>query len=155
MQDTPLSRLSALGLELPPAPKPAANYVPYVLNGGLLFIAGQLPYDASGALSHAGRVGADLTLAQGQDAAKSAALNLLAQAHAALGDLQRIKAVMRLNGFVAVAPGFFDMPLVLNGASDLLFAVLGEAGRHSRVAVGVSELPRNACIEIDAIFAVA
>ncbi len=155
MQDTPLSRLSALGLELPPAPKPAANYVPYMLNNSFLFIAGQLPYDATGALSHPGKVGAEVTLAQGQDAAKFAALNLLAQAQAALGDLQRITAVMRLNGFVAVAPGFNDMPLVINGASDLMFAVLGEAGRHSRVAVGVAELPRNACVEIDAVFAVA
>lgn len=155
MQNTPLSRLKALGLDLPAAPKPAANYVPYVLNGGMLFIAGQLPYDASGALTHSGRVGADVSLAQGEEAAKFAALNILAQAQAALGDLQRIKAVMRLNGFVAVAPGFIDMPLVMNGASDLMFAVLGEAGRHSRVAVGVAELPRNACVEIDAIFAVA
>ncbi|MDZ4789746.1 MAG: RidA family protein [Hyphomicrobiales bacterium] len=155
MQNTPLSRLKALGLDLPPAPKPAANYVPYVLNGGMLFIAGQLPYDASGALTNSGRVGADVSLAQGEEAAKFAALNILAQAQAALGDLQRINAVMRLNGFVAVAPGFIDMPLVINGASDLMFAVLGEAGRHSRVAVGVAELPRNACVEIDAIFAVA
>lgn len=155
MQDTPLSRLQSLGHELPPAPKPAANYVPYVLNGGLLFIAGQLPYDASGALTYSGRVGADVSLEQGQEAAKFAALNILSQAQAALGDLQRIKAVMRINGFVAAAPGFIDMPLVMNGASDLMFAVLGEAGRHSRVAVGVAELPRGACIEIDAIFAVA
>ncbi|MDX2265772.1 MAG: RidA family protein [Hyphomicrobiales bacterium] len=154
MQDTPLSRLAALGLELPPAPKPAANYVPYAMHGGLLFIAGQLPYGPTGALEHVGRVGADVSLEAAQEAARRAALNILAQANAALGDLGRIAQTMRLNGFVAAAPGFIDMPLVLNGASDLMFAALGEAGRHSRVAVGVAELPRNACVEIDAVFAI-
>lgn len=155
MSETPISRLAALGLKLPPAPKPAANYVPYVLHGGLLFVAGQLPYGPDGALAHPGKLGGEVTLEQGQEAAKHAALNILAQANAALGDLSRIAAVLRVNGFVNAAPGFTDMPLVINGASDLMFAALGEAGRHSRVAVGVSELPRNACVEIDAVFAVA
>ncbi len=155
MPDTPYTRLQSLGLELPKAPLAAANYVPFVLDGSLLFIAGQLPYSGDGTITHTGKLGAELTLEDGRQAARLAGLNIIAQAQAALGDLAKVKRILRLNGFVAVAPGFIDVPLVINGASDLLFDVFGEAGRHTRIAVGVSELPRNAAVEIDAILSVA
>jgi Putative translation initiation inhibitor, yjgF family len=154
MEMTPYRRLEALGLQLPPAPAPAANYVPFTLEHGFLFVAGQLPYGAGGAILHPGRLGDTVTLDEGRAAARQCGLNLLAQAHAALGDLGRIKRVMRVNGFVAVTQDFHDMPSVLDGASNLLYEVLGEAGRHSRVAVGVYSLPRNGCVEVDAVMAV-
>lgn len=154
MEMTPYSRLEALGLQLPQAPAPAANYVPFTLEHGFLHIAGQLPYGAGGAIVHPGRLGETVTLEEGRAAARQCGLNLLAQAHAALGDLGRIKRVMRLNGFLAVTQDFQDMPAVLDGASNLIYEVLGEAGRHSRVAVGVFSLPKNGCIEVDAVMAV-
>jgi enamine deaminase RidA (YjgF/YER057c/UK114 family) len=153
-QDTPIARLKALGLELPKAPAPAGNYVPFFQEGSLLFLAGQLPYTPEGVLIYPGKVGESVTLEEANLAARQCALNILAQVQAALGDLGRVKQFVRLNGYVAAAPDFTDTPLVMNGASDLLAEVLGEAGRHTRVAVGVASLPRRAAVEIDAIVAV-
>lgn len=148
------TRLKALGFELPPAPKPVANYVPYLLAGDQLFISGQISKAADGQIL-TGTLGAGLTIVDGQAAARLCALNILAQAKAALGDLARIKQVLRLTGFVSSAPGFYDQPLVVNGASDLIGEVLGDAGKHTRAAVGVASLPANSAVEIDAILQVA
>lgn len=150
MTDTVLVRLDALNLKLPEAPAPVANYVPFLISGDLLFISGQVSKAADGSLV-SGRLGVDLTVEQGQEAARHCALNILAQAHAALGRLDRIAQVMKLNGYVNAAPDFTDHPLVINGASDLMVDVLGDAGRHTRAAVGVSGLPANCAVEIDAI----
>jgi enamine deaminase RidA (YjgF/YER057c/UK114 family) len=154
MQDESEARLSALGLALPEAPRPAANYVPFLVTGSQLFIAGQVSRAADGG-GYKGRLGEDVTLADGQQAAQFACLNLLAQAKAALGSLDRIAQVLRITGFVNAAPDFVDHPQVINGASDLLVAVLGERGRHTRSAVGVASLPFGFAVEIDAIFAIA
>lgn len=150
MSDTISSRLAAKGLSLPPAPAAVANYVPYVVAGDLLFVSGQISKDADGSLI-AGRLGGDLTVEQGVEAATACALNILAQANAALGDLNRIAQIVRINGFVNATPDFTDHPRVINGASDLLVEVLGDAGQHTRVAVGVSSLPANCAVEIDAV----
>jgi enamine deaminase RidA (YjgF/YER057c/UK114 family) len=144
-------RLAELGLKLPEAPQPVANYVPFLLSGDLLFISGQISKDGTGRVL-TGTLGAGVTVEDGQEAARQCALNLLAQAKAALGDLNRVIQVLRLTGFVASTPDFTDQPKIINGASDLLVSVLGEAGRHTRSAVGVASLPLNACVEIDAIF---
>ncbi|MCH9806628.1 MAG: RidA family protein [Alphaproteobacteria bacterium] len=153
MTDAVLARLDALNLKLPAAPAPVANYVPYLLTGDLLFISGQVSKAPDGSLL-AGKLGADLTVEQGQEAARFCALNILAQAHAALGRLDRIQQVIKLNGFVNASPDFSDHPLVINGASDLMVEVLGEAGRHTRAALGVSGLPVGCAVEIDAILQV-
>jgi enamine deaminase RidA (YjgF/YER057c/UK114 family) len=147
------TRLKELGLELPPAPNPVANYVPFLLAGNLLFISGQISKTGDGRLI-AGRVGDTLSVEDGVEAAKTCALNLLAQAQAALGNLDRIAQVPRLTGFVNAGPDFTDHPKVINGASDLMVAVLGDKGRHTRAAVGVSGLPVGAAVEVDAIFSV-
>lgn len=146
-------RLTALGLALPPAPAPVANYVPYLLAGDQLFISGQISKTADGTVL-GGTLGAGLAVAAGQDAARLCALNILAQAKAALGDLGRIVQVLRLTGFVASTADFKDQPQVINGASDLMVAVLGDTGRHTRAAVGVASLPAGAAVEIDAILRV-
>lgn len=147
------ARLRDLGLELPPAPSPVANYVPYLVSGNLLFISGQISKTGDGTLI-AGRVGDTLSVEDGIGAAKACALNLLAQAQAALGGLDRIGQVLRLTGFVNAGPAFTDHPKIINGASDLMVAVLGDKGRHTRAAVGVSGLPAGAAVEVDAIFSV-
>lgn len=147
------ARLKSLGFELPAAPAAVANYVPFVLSGDLLSISGQLSKTADGNMI-AGRLGADVSVEDGYKAAQLSALNILAQAKAALGDLGRIVQVIRLNGFVAAVPEFTDHPKVVNGASDLVGSVLGDAGRHSRIAVGVPSLPMNAAVEVDAMFRV-
>jgi enamine deaminase RidA (YjgF/YER057c/UK114 family) len=144
-------KLAELGLKLPEAPQPVANYVPFLISGDQLFISGQIAKDGNGRVL-TGLLGDGVTVEQGQEAARHSALNLLAQAKAALGDLGRVAQVLRLTGFVASAPSFTDQPKVINGASDLLVSVLGEPGRHTRSAVGVASLPLNACVEIDAIF---
>ena len=150
MSDTVDARLKALGLSLPAAPSPVANYVPYLLAGDLLFISGQISKAADGIVV-TGTVGADVSVEAGQAAAKLCALNILAQAKAALGSLERVKQVVKLTGFVNSAPGFGDHPKVVNGASDLMVEVLGDKGRHTRAAVGVSGLPLNSAVEVDAI----
>jgi enamine deaminase RidA (YjgF/YER057c/UK114 family) len=147
------ARLKALDLTLPEVAAPVANYVPFLHQGGQLFISGQLPMQG-GRMALAGKVGADLSLEQGQQAARLCLLNVLAQAKAALHDLDRIVQCLRLNGFVNAAPDFVDHPKVINGASDLMVEVLGDKGRHTRIAVGCASLPLGAAVEIDAIFAV-
>jgi enamine deaminase RidA (YjgF/YER057c/UK114 family) len=144
------ARLQSLGIVLPAAPNPVANYVPSLLAGNLLFISGQISKAADGSVTK-GRLGADLTVDQGRAAARLSALNVLAQAKAAVGDLDRISQVVRLTGFVNAAPEFVDHPQVVNGASDLMVDVLGDKGRHTRAAVGVSSLPMGCAVEVDAI----
>lgn len=148
------ARLAELGLALPAAPAPVANYVPHAITGELLFISGQISKAADGTVL-AGRLGERLSVADGQQAARLCALNILAQAKAALGSLERIGQVLRLNGFVHATADFNDHPMVINGASDLMVAVLGDKGRHTRVAVGVAGLPGGCAVEIDAIIRIA
>lgn len=150
MSETIDNRLEAMGIRLPVAAAPAANYVPYVISGNLLYLSGQLPME-DGKIAVTGLAGADVDLAAAQRAAELCAINILAQAKAALGDLGRIARVIKLNGFVASAPGFTEQHLVINGASNLIANVLGDAGKHARAAVGMAALPLNAAVEIDAI----
>lgn len=147
-------RLKELGIELPAAPKPVANYLPVVRVGDLLFLSGVLP-SKEGQLVMAGKLGADVSIEQGVAAARLAVLNALAIVKAEAGSLDRVKRIVKMVGHIASAAGFTDQPLVLNGASDLLVAVFGEAGRHARVAVGAAELPRQAPIEIELIVQVS
>ena len=147
-------KLKMLGLELPEPPKPVATYVPAVRTGSLLFLSGVLPM-RNGQLAYAGKLGRDLGVAEGVEAAKMAMLNALAIAKQQLGSLDRITQVVKVVGHVASAEGFTDQPQVLNGASDLLVAVFGEAGRHARVATGAAELPRRAAVESEFILAVS
>jgi len=144
------ARLASLGVTLPQAPNPVANYVPSLLCGNLLFISGQISKGADGSVIK-GRLGAELNLEQGREAARASALAILAQAKAAIGDLDRIKQVVKLTGFVAATPDFAEHPQVINGASDLMVEVLEEAGRHTRAAVGVASLPMGCAVEVDAI----
>lgn len=145
------SRLKTLGIELPDTPAPAGNYVPYVRTGAVLFVSGQLPM-WQGKLHFPGKLGLDLDLEQGKAAARLVGLNILAQARAGAGDLDLIRRCVRVGAFVACVEGFTQQPEVVNGISDLLVEVLGDAGRHVRAAVGVNVLPRNASVEADAIF---
>lgn len=146
------AKLKELGLELPAAAAPAANYVPYVLSGKTLYIAGQIPF-LNGQQMHLGRVGDGLSREDGQKAAQACALNILAQVNEAVGgDWSKVKRCIKLGGFVNCTPDFSDMPFVVNGASDLIAAVMGEAGKHARFAVGAPSLPRGVAVEIDAIF---
>jgi enamine deaminase RidA (YjgF/YER057c/UK114 family) len=147
------ARLAALGLALPSAPSPAANYVPHLISNGLLFVAGQVSRSGDGGVK--GKLGAGLTVDDGRMGARLCCLNLLAQAKAALGSLDRIAQVMRMTGFVNATPDFGDHPAVIDGASDLMVALLGDKGRHTRTAVGVGSLPFGFAVELDAIFALA
>jgi enamine deaminase RidA (YjgF/YER057c/UK114 family) len=144
------ARLQSLGIVLPAAPNPVANYVPSCLAGNLLFISGQISRAADGTVTK-GRLGADLNVDQGRAAARLSALNVLAQVKAAIGELDRIAQLVKLTGFVSAAPEFTDHPQVVNGASDLMVEVLGDKGRHTRAAVGVSSLPMGCAVEVDAI----
>jgi enamine deaminase RidA (YjgF/YER057c/UK114 family) len=149
------ARLKELGIVLPTPPAPAANYVPYAIGGNLAFIAGQIPF-VDGEVRHKGRLGAEFSVEQGREIARICALNVLAQAKAACGgDLDRVKRCLKVVGFVACVDGFDRQPEVMNGASDLLVEVLGEAGRHARSAVGTNALPRNVPVEVEAIFEIA
>ncbi|MBN8952147.1 MULTISPECIES: RidA family protein [unclassified Rhizobium] len=155
MSDAIEGRLKELGIVLPQAAAPAANYVPYVISGNLLYLSGQLPME-NGKIAVTGHLGKNVDVAGGQRAAELCAINILAQAKAALGgDLGRIKRLIKLNGFVASTPDFVEQHLVINGASNLLANVLGEAGKHARAAVGMAALPLNAAVEIDAILEIA
>jgi enamine deaminase RidA (YjgF/YER057c/UK114 family) len=148
-------RLAARGLELPDAPAPAANYVPYTISGRLLLVAGQLPF-RNGQVAVAGRLGADVSVEQGQEAARICALNLLAQVRAACrGDLSKVARCLKLGGFVSCTPEFTEHPMVINGASDLMVEAMGEAGQHARFAIGCASLPRNAAVEVEGIFELA
>lgn len=146
------ARLAELGIELPAAPMPAANYVPFVRTGDQLFVSGQISAGAQGLIT--GKLGADLDREAGAQAARSCGLALIAQAKAALGDLDRIKRVVKLVGFVNSTPDFTDQPEVVNGCSDLMVEVFGDAGRHARSAVSAASLPRGVAVEIEAIFEV-
>lgn len=149
---TPDARLAALGLSLPAAAAPVANYVPFTRSGDLLFVSGQLPVGANGVdPAHKGKLGAAVSLEAGQAAARQAALNVLAQARAATGDLSKLRAI-RVGGYVNSTPDFAHLPQVVNGASDLFAAVLGENGKHARFAVGVAQLPLDAAVEVEGIF---
>jgi enamine deaminase RidA (YjgF/YER057c/UK114 family) len=154
MGETIEKRLTDLGVVLPVAAAPAANYLPFVRSGNLLFTAGQLPLK-DGKLQASGLLGRDLDTAAGREAAKLCAINILAQARAALGDLEKIARIVKITVFVASAPDFTEQHLVANGASDFLFAALGERGKHARSAVGMASLPLNAAVEVEAIIEVA
>lgn len=146
------ARLKELGIELPNAPMPAANYVPFVVAGSMLFVAGQITA-VNGEVKYKGKVGKDFGVEDGYQAARVCGLNLIAQAKAACGgDLDKIKRVVKLGGFVNATPDFTDHPKVVNGASDLMAEVFGEAGKHARFAVGSSSLPLGIAVEVDAIF---
>ena len=147
-------RLAELGITLPTPPAPIANYVPTALSGQLLFCSGQVS-TAPGGKAIKGKLGADVSIEQGQEAARICAINLLAQAKAALGDLDRVKRCVRLGGFINCEPTFAQLALVMNGASDLMVEVFGDGGRHARSTIGVAELPGDAAVEVEAIFEVA
>lgn len=147
---TPEEKLASLGLTLPTIAAPMANYVPYRWAGSLLFLSGQGPRKPDGSL-HTGRLGRDVTVEEGYQHAKLTGLSLLASAKAAIGELSRIEAVIKLLGMVNAEPEFGDHPKVINGCSDLLVEVLGDAGRHARSAVGMGSLPGGMSVEIEAI----
>lgn len=148
-------RLKQLGLTLPPATAPVANYVPFVKTGNFVFCAGQIPL-LNGEIRHTGIVGQDVSVEEAVNAARLCALNLIAHAKVACdGDLDRVVRVVKLSGFVAAGAHFTDHPKVINGASDLMVEVFGDAGRHARIAVGAPSLPRGAPVEVDAVFEVA
>jgi enamine deaminase RidA (YjgF/YER057c/UK114 family) len=148
-----LNRLGELGLTLPAAPAPAANYVPYVQTGALLHVSGQISQGPDGPIR--GKLGVDMDVDAGAAAARACALSLLAQVRAACGgDLTRLVRVVKLVGFVNSSPDFTDQPKVINGASDLMVAVLGEAGRHARSAVSAASLPFGVAVEIEGVFEV-
>lgn len=144
-------RLKELGIVLPLAAAPAANYVPYTISGNTLYLSGQLPIE-DGKVAVTGLVGRDVDVPAAQRAAELCAINILAQAKAALGgDLGKIRRILKLNGFIASTPDFTEQHLVMNGASNLIANVLGDAGKHARAAVGMASLPLNAAVEVDAI----
>ena len=150
---TPEERLDTLGIVLPEPVAPVANYVPSVVTGHLLFVSGQVSL-WEGSLIR-GRLGEDLELSAGQQAARTCGINLIAQCKAALGDLTRIVRVVKLGGFVNAAPTFTDIPQVINGCSDLMVDVFGEAGRHARSAVACPVLPLGVAVEVDGVFEIA
>jgi enamine deaminase RidA (YjgF/YER057c/UK114 family) len=145
------ARLKELGIALPAATAAAANYVPFVATGNLVFVSGQLPFE-NGQLRHKGIVGAGVSVEDAQAAARLCALNLIAQVRTAVGDLDMVARVIKLGGFVASAPNFTDQSKVVNGASDLMVEVFGDLGRHARAAVGVAALPLGVSVEIDGVF---
>lgn len=149
---SPAARLAELGLALPPAQPPVATYVPFVATGPQIVVSGQLPM-AEGKLIATGKLGAGVSVAEGQRAARQCFLNVLAHvARACEGDLARVTRVVRLGGFIACTPDFTDHAQVMNGASDLAVAIFGEAGRHARATVGVPSLPLDAPVEVEALF---
>lgn len=148
------ARLKELGIELPQASAPAANYVPFVRTGNLVFLAGQLPI-WNGERRFAGKLGSEISIEDGQKAARICGLNLLAHVRNAVdGDLDRVQRCVRLGGFVNCTDAFVDQPQVVNGCSNLMVEVLGDQGRHARTAVGVNVLPFNLAVEVDGIFEV-
>jgi enamine deaminase RidA (YjgF/YER057c/UK114 family) len=150
---SPEKRLKELGISLPEAPAALGSYVPCVRTGNLLFLSGQLPL-REGKLAHTGRLGETVSLSDAREDARQAVMNALSNVRAVLGSLDRVAKCVKLNGYVASAPGFTDQPEVLNAASDLLRDIFGDPGRHARVAVGVSVLPLNSPLEIDFLFEV-
>lgn len=150
-------RLKELGITLPTPAAPVANYVPYVVHGSLLVISGQLALGADGKLApeHKGKIGADVGVEAAKAAARLCAINILAQAKAALGDLDTIARCIRLGGFMNTAPGYSAIAPVMNGASDVMVEVLGDKGRHARSTIGVAEVPLDSAVEVEATFAIA
>ncbi len=149
------ARLATLKIELPNPAAPAANYVPTVIAGNLLFVAGQITI-FNGELRYLGKLGADIDVETGKQAARLCGLNIISQARAALGgSLDRVKRCVKVGGFVNCMPDFIEHPQVVNGASDLMVEVFGDAGKHARFAVGAVSLPRGVSVEVDAIFEIA
>jgi len=148
-------KLAALGIALPTPASPIANYVGFVRTGSLLVVSGQLCLGAGGTLVAKGKLGDNVTVEQGQAAARACAINLIAQVKAALSDLDKMVRVVRLGGFINSVPTFLDGPKVMNGASDLMVEVFGDKGRHARTTVGVAALPLDAAVEVEGLFEVA
>jgi enamine deaminase RidA (YjgF/YER057c/UK114 family) len=148
---SPEDKLKSLGIELPLAPDPLGSYVPCVRTGNLLFLSGMLPIK-DGTLLYAGRTGEDVSLEEARQGSRQAVINALAVVRAELGDLTKISRCVKVTGYVASAPDFIEQPKVLNAASDLLFEVFGDRGKHARAAVGVYVLPLNAPVELDFVF---
>ena len=145
------AKLQELGVTLPTPPAPVASYVPFVIAGKLVHVSGQVSVDASGGIK--GKLGDQIEVEEGQAAARLCAINRLAQVRAACGgDLDKVKRVVKINGFINVTPDFSPIPQVMNGCSDLMVQVLGDAGRHARCAVGVANLPLNYAVEVDGVF---
>ena len=155
MAGTVEKKLADLGIELPKAAAPVANYVPFVRTGNFMVVSGQLCFDAEGELVAKGQLGSSVSVEDGQKAARACAVNILAQLKAGLGDLDKIVRVVRLGGFINSAAGFADGPKVMNGASDLMVAAFGDKGRHARTTIGVAALPLDAAVEVEAAFEVA
>ncbi len=154
MSDTVQSRLAELGIVLPVPAPPQANYIPTIVSGGLIFVSGQVSIGTDGR-KFIGKVGADFSVEEGREAARIAAINILANLNAAVGDLERIVRMVKVVGFVNCTPNFDEPHKVINGASDLVAEVLGERGRHTRSAVGVAQLPFGAAVEVEAIAEIA
>ena len=154
MSDAIDKKLEDLGIVLPTPAAPIANYVGFVRSGRLLFVSGQLCF-ADGNLVAKGKLGAQVTIDQGQAAARACAINLLAQVQAALGDLDKVVRVVRLGGFINSSPDFLDGPKIMNGASDLMVEVFGDRGRHARTTIGVAVLPADAAVEVEGTFEVS
>lgn len=149
------ARLAELGITLPSPPAPVANYVPFVVTGNLVVVSGQVPA-VDGRIAWTGKVGDTVTVEQGQAAARQCVLNVLGHLRTACGgDLDRVRRVVRLGGFVASGPGFSQHAVVMNGASDVAVAVFGEAGRHARSTIGVPALPGDAAVEVEGMFEIA
>lgn len=146
--------LAQLGIRLPPVAAPLASYVPVRISGDLAYVSGQVPIENGNMLS-TGKLGADLTIEEGQEAARRCALQALAALREALGSLDHVRGIVQLTVYVASAPGFTDQPQVANGASDLFMEIFGDEGRHARAAVGVAELPRGASVEVAVLARVA
>ncbi|MEZ6011948.1 MAG: RidA family protein [Hyphomonas sp.] len=146
---TPEARLDALGIALPEPMKPVATYVPYVITGNLLFVSGQVSATPEGRML--GRLGENMELSAGQQAARQCGINIIAQIKSAVGDLSRVKRIVKLGGFVNAHPDFVDIPQVINGCSDLMVEVFGDAGKHARSAVACPVLPLGVAVEVDAV----
>jgi enamine deaminase RidA (YjgF/YER057c/UK114 family) len=155
MAGTVEKKLAELGIALHTAASPVANYVGFVRTGNLLVISGQLCLDADGKVLAKGKLGGQVSVEDGQKAARACALNLLVQARAALGDLDKVTRVVRLGGFINCQPDFIDGPKVMNGASDLMVTAFGEKGRHARTTIGVAALPLDAAVEVEGMFEVS
>jgi enamine deaminase RidA (YjgF/YER057c/UK114 family) len=154
MAGTVEKRLADLGIVLPTPTTPVANYVPFVRTRNVLVCSGQICFDADGKLVARGKLGAGVSIEDGQKAARACAINLLAQVKAALGDLDKVVRVIRLGGFINSAPDFVDGPKVMNGASDMMVAAFADKGKHARTTIGVAALPLDSAVEIEASFEV-
>lgn len=148
-------KLTSLGIALPTPASPIANYVPFVRSGNMLIVSGQLCFGLDGNLVAKGQLGGDVSMENGQKAARACAINLLAQLKTAVGDLDKVTRVVRLGGFINSTSGFTDGPKVMNGASDLMVEAFGDKGRHARSTVGVAALPANAAVEVEGLFEVS